>query len=376
MSATRKNEYFEILKSNIAKLGNRPIFFIGSGMTRRYINGPNWEGLLTELINKINLKKPYDYYFQKAEGNYERIANLLETEYFEYAWSNRDKFKSKYFTRDFGKDIFIKERISEIFIKLLDNFSDIDPEMKNEIDLLSKTNPSVIITTNYDRLIEKHIFKNYGTIICQKIIKQDNEKLGKILKIHGCVTKPETIIITENDYKKFIIINKYLSAKILTYFAEYPIIAIGYSISDRNILSILETLTDSDLFGNENKHIAGNVWFFEFTRSNFNINEIHKKELILKNNKSLLINHVHIKSFKDLYNTIIDIKDYPYSLTTIASKLGLNHNRSVLKYITVIEKKDNIEVKKCKDYYMEYKYSGNKIGRYSEKFVDRIKVEI
>ena len=44
-----KIDAYKILEENIADKGNRPIFFIGSGMTRRYLKGPNWKGLLEQF---------------------------------------------------------------------------------------------------------------------------------------------------------------------------------------------------------------------------------------------------------------------------------------------------------------------------------------
>ena len=54
--------------------------------------------------------------------------------------------------------------------------------------------------------------------------------IAEIYKIHGSVQNPESIVINKADYQKFYDKGKYLAAKLMTIFMEYPIIFIGYSI--------------------------------------------------------------------------------------------------------------------------------------------------
>ena len=64
--------------------------------------------------------------------------------------------------------------------------------------------------------------------------------IAEIYKIHGSVQNPESIVINKADYQKFYDKGKYLAAKLMTIFMEYPIIFIGYSISDSDIQAILK----------------------------------------------------------------------------------------------------------------------------------------
>ena len=63
--------------------------------------------------------------------------------------------------------------------------------------------------------------------------------IAEVYKIHGSVSDPSSVVINENDYKEFKEKSEYLAAKLLTIFMEYPIIFMGYSISDKNIQDIL-----------------------------------------------------------------------------------------------------------------------------------------
>ena len=65
---------------------------------------------------------------------------------------------------------------------------------------------------------------------------------GSIYKIHGCITRPDKIIITEEDYQEFEIRYELIRAQLLSFFIHNPIIFIGYSITDKNIKDILKTI--------------------------------------------------------------------------------------------------------------------------------------
>lgn len=61
-------------------------------------------------------------------------------------------------------------------------------------------------------------------------------------KIHGCVDKPESIIITENDYKSFRERYELIRAQLLSLFIHNPIIFLGYNLGDDNIKTLLKTI--------------------------------------------------------------------------------------------------------------------------------------
>ncbi|WP_202020915.1 SIR2 family protein [Pseudomonas sp. ADAK18] len=79
-----------------------------------------------------------------------------------------------------------------------------------------------MITTNYDQLLEE-CFPEYETIVGQKILYADHSSIGEIFKIHGCASHPESIVLTRADYDEFVKRKKYLSAKLLAFFAEHPL---------------------------------------------------------------------------------------------------------------------------------------------------------
>lgn len=331
---------YKSLEENILKIGNRPIFFIGAGISIRYINSPNWKQLLENLANKIKINFPFEYFLQKYDSNYERIASELADYYFELAWTDLKKYNEGYYSSKYPKDIFLKIEIAKI-IKEIEEEKDYlkNQGLHDEYQLFRKTNPHSIITTNYDTFLEKS-FPNSSIIVGQNIISEKSKgNKRKILKIHGSITYPPSIIIDERDYEHFINTKKYLTAKLLTYFLEYPVIIMGYSLNDRNILGILQTISEIDLRDEK----INNIWFVNFTKNTFqNLDLLDEKNIVLPNNKTIRVNLLHVRSFTKLYESIIRTNQFPYSISAIANELGYSNWKQIEKFMKEIEKSKNL----------------------------------
>src|SRR5690554_4885130 len=86
------NESLIRLQTVMDESVSRPILFVGTGISRRYINAPDWEQLLGLLIeaNPI-IRYPLGYYAQKTNNNLPKVASLLIEDYYNYAWQNYNK---------------------------------------------------------------------------------------------------------------------------------------------------------------------------------------------------------------------------------------------------------------------------------------------
>lgn len=227
------------IKEFIAKYNNHPVLFIGTGLSLRYLkNSYSWDNLLKQIIldttgneeDYLNIKSRHqkDGYYQ-----YPEIAKEVEDFFNRSLEKDRDgHFKS---VNDRFFDGMKKgENISRFKIYIADLLKAIDfkPEKKEEISAFTKIrkNISSIITTNYDNLIEE-IF-TFKPLIGNDILLSN--PYGSVYKIHGCVTKPSSIIITSKDYAIFENKFELIRAQLLSLFIHNPIIFIGYNLGDNN----------------------------------------------------------------------------------------------------------------------------------------------
>lgn len=232
-----KTELVEIFKSRSAG----PFLFIGSGFSRRYLGLEDWKGLLTRFCVA---SQPFEYYLATANGHYPTVANLLAVDFNEYWWSAEEYKTSVERNKSRITNINSALRI-EIgnYLSTLDQKVAKSSHYVNEVELLSALNVDGIITTNWDVFIEQ-LFPDYKVYIGQEELLFSNpQEIGEIYKIHGCSTRPESFILTKEDYEDFNQKNAYLAAKLITLFVEHPIIFIGYSLSDENISTLLRSIS-------------------------------------------------------------------------------------------------------------------------------------
>lgn len=231
------NEIKKKLIEHFATAGSAPFLFVGSGFSRRYLNLEDWAGLLRRFTIGM---KPYEYYFTSANGDLPLVASLIANDFHDYWWSNpsfahsREKYKSK-----------LKDKSSALRIEICNYLNEISSSgftataYPEEVAALSKLNVDGIITTNWDQFIDK-LFPDYRVYVGQsELLFSHPQSIAEIYKIHGSSQRPSSLVLTREDYDLFEGKNAYLAAKLITLFVEHPIVFIGYSLSDRNIASLL-----------------------------------------------------------------------------------------------------------------------------------------
>ncbi|WP_122709930.1 SIR2 family protein [Pseudomonas viridiflava] len=223
----------------------QPILFVGSGFSKRYSKGPSWEELLKVLASRCpNISLDLAYYKQKNKSLVE-IGSIFSDCFREWAWTEgRDEFPAEYFSEEYPSDIFIKYTIVTILNGMgpSETGSYGADDLDAEIAALQSMSPHALITTNYDQLLEL-IFPDFERVVGQQVLSKPYLSVGEIFKIHGCISDPLSLVLTDEDYQVFEADKKYLSAKLLTYFAEHPLLFVGYRAEDPNIKSILYDVT-------------------------------------------------------------------------------------------------------------------------------------
>ena len=234
------------IQNFVSAFTNYPVMFIGTGLSLRYLESSyTWDGLLFKIATDLEDEKFYFNLKSKHESNgmfqFEKIATDLESIFNEkVTYLDNDIFKSinDVFYENMKKGINVSR--FKIYISNILNDEQLRQDKIIEIDEFKKAckNINSIITTNYDTFIEKNL--GFEKLVGNDIILSN--PYGSVYKIHGCVTEPQKIIITDDDYAQFEKKYELIRAQLLSIFIHNPVIFIGYNIGDRNIKCILKTI--------------------------------------------------------------------------------------------------------------------------------------
>lgn len=231
----------EDLQTHLEQFHTAPFLFVGSGLSRRYLGLEGWEGILRRFAAMT--RRPYEYFRSSANGRYPAIATEIARELHGIWWESpifkdsRDKYMSDAKNRESALKIEIARYLENISVARV-----ADCELKDELEILANATIDGLITTNWDLLLEE-IFPEFEVYIGQdELLYSVSQGIGEIYKIHGCCSKPNSLVATADDYERFNQRNPYLAAKLLTVFAEHPVIFLGYSLNDENVANTLQSI--------------------------------------------------------------------------------------------------------------------------------------
>ncbi len=163
-------------------------------------------------------------------------------------------------------------------------------------------------------------YPDLAPIVGQNILQGSTFSVGELFKIHGSVEDFSSLVFTRSDYDYFLSKKKYLSAKLLTFFSEHPLLFVGYSASDPNIQSILSDIDEA-------LPVAGgvipNVYILEFDNSiDEDSNPARERIIQTGENRS-----VRVK--------LIEASDFSWVFDAFAANPALNDvNPKVLRALT------------------------------------------
>jgi len=277
-----KQEVISDVESTVGGKSVQPIIFAGTGLSIRYFSAPSWDGLLNKMAGRCP-KLDHDYGYYRQNNSPPKMGQLLADWYSQWAWDqDYEKFEEDDLEYEDPPDIYLKTEIAEYFTNTSpSSVSDLEEDglsddltvdkAQNEIEKLRNIQPHAIITTNYDEFLEV-IFNQdddddfeedkYKVIVGEQILRAQQNSVGEILKIHGSASDPESLILTSDDYEKFNNRKRYLSSKMLTYFAEHPLLIVGYSATDSNVRRILSWMNQALPDG----EVAEDIYFLEYER--------------------------------------------------------------------------------------------------------------
>lgn len=329
-----RNEILERIK----KTGRYPFLFVGAGMSQRYAQAKNWEGLLRYFCTEFSGNEfQYDVYAKRVSeedyyGKQPKIAQLLEKDYDE-AVLTQEKYRN---FREKHKNE-IKAGVSALKIAVAEYCLDqtLTGQYEEEIKLFeeaAKKNLSGIITTNYDALLEQ-ICKDYEVYVGQKeIVFADIYEYAEIYKIHGSAFEPESIVLTSEDYKKIEETEPYLVAKIMTIFLEYPVIFMGYSVQDKDIQNILQSISVCL----DQKHIEmlkDRLIFVEYAEGD----TIESISYSFANKRQIEMTRIKTRDFKNIFQALLEVE------TTYSPKVLRQLKKQIYEMVNVAQPNGQIQ---------------------------------
>jgi len=216
---------------------NSLTLFVGTGFSKYMTNGlaPSWLELLVECTLAIdNDNKLFNQLFNTnstsalKDAKYELTvcAQILEGEYIK-------------------KRRNIKDKIAEILFSKI-NESTVDKKKLVHLQSFFNKHQNVnIVTTNYDTLFSEFVFPLSSRVIIEGSAIPRINSGQNIYHIHGCISKPSSIVLTINDYYNFQNTNNYYSRKFFTLLQETTVAILGYSLGDFNLNSILNEVMNT-----------------------------------------------------------------------------------------------------------------------------------
>jgi hypothetical protein len=100
----------------------------------------------------------------------------------------------------------------------------------------------VIVTTNWDVFMERQL--NILPVVRDSDLVYWNPDKRQIIKLHGCISQPETIVVTEDDYRDFQKnrLDCPISNKLKDLMATKTFLFIGYSLKDESFQILQENV--------------------------------------------------------------------------------------------------------------------------------------
>ena len=209
-----------------ASENNKLVVFVGAGVSQN--SGlPSWLDVVAAMADDLGIKK-------KEDGR--------------YCFSNDDYLKiPQYYYIERGENDYCS-KVIELFDK------DWSPNSIHQ--LIFFLNPTHIITTNYDDLLEKALKQSKITRKYCKVSCDDDLAIAPnanyIIKMHGELKNSHnSFVLKESDYdsysSNFTLIETFVKGLIAT----HTLLFIGFSASDSNVRRIFQWI--HDIIGEKNR---------------------------------------------------------------------------------------------------------------------------
>lgn len=270
---------------------------------RRYVGADDWEGLLRRFAEET--PRPYEYYRTTASSDLPAIASEIAAVFHDQWWTE-DRYadsRERWGDRLKGRESALKVEVASFLSGAKRNLPTAGDPLFAEVDLLRRVVVDGVITTNFDDTLEE-IFDGYRVFVGQEeLLFASPQGVGEIYKVHGSCTNPDSLVLTADDYHQFDSRNAILAAKLMTIFVEHPVIFLGYSLSDRNIQSILRAIT-ACLSADTIESLQDNLIFVSWSPES---QATLQGSTMMLDDLVLGVTHAVVPDFSDIYGVLGDL---------------------------------------------------------------------
>ena len=209
-----------------AAVEGRLLLFVGTGFSRAVLNWknkvrkpiPGWLDLLEDICKTHSLRPKQFFCVRNRKLNYDCPG-----------------IASEMAKRIDGGGQAVKESAAKqtVWIPRRNQSREIGA-------LLLGLNPSAIVTTNYDEILEGLLGAHCESLSrCDEVRIPMREKIA-VWHFHGRRDEPKNLVLTREDYLEFFRPGNYAQSKLAQLLHDYFTLFVGYSLSDINLLAALD----------------------------------------------------------------------------------------------------------------------------------------
>lgn len=180
---------------------------------------------------------------------------------------------------------------------------------------INELNAQWVITTNYDNLFEKIVGPSAYPILPNYMF-YNIKNILPIYHIHGSILKPDSIVISNEDYAKTMRPSDYRHSRLPIFMKENTVLMIGYALGDLNVISAIDYR--NNVF-NSLATIENNIIQLVYTKN-------PKKDCYEKNG-------VIIYEFDNLLNFLEEFKDYQSRYKSLIGKTVNKINDKINEFV-------------------------------------------
>lgn len=211
-----------------AQENNQLVIFVGAGVSKNS-NVPTWWELIKKFADKIGYDRCIDCNFKSDDCPKEKCSLR-----FDFSQDEFLRIPEYYYQQDTSENHASYMSLIQSTLRGGTGPNPID-------DVIFNLLPHHIITTNYDSLLEdsQNVNSQLYTVVCQDsdLLSKSNERY--ILKMHGDLELPETIVLKESDYLDYEQKHPLISTFIRSLLVNHTFLFLGYSLNDYNLNLII-----------------------------------------------------------------------------------------------------------------------------------------